>query len=116
QRVPFLDITDRVRAGGERGLLGLAFPTDHAATGRFYVYYTDQDGNSVLSRFSLAGEPDRADAGSEEVLLRVEQPYSNHNGGQLAFGPDGYLYLGLGDGGSGGDPLGAGQRLDTLLG
>ena len=116
QRAPFLDITDRVRAGGERGLLGLAFPTDHAATGRFYAYYTDRDGNSVLSRFSLAGEPDRADPGSEEVLLRVEQPYSNHNGGQLAFGPDGYLYLGLGDGGSGGDPLGAGQRLDTLLG
>ncbi|MFO7544456.1 MAG: PQQ-dependent sugar dehydrogenase [Trueperaceae bacterium] len=116
QRVPFLDITDRVRAGGERGLLGLAFPTDHAATGRFYVYYTDRDGNSVLSRFALAGEPDRADAGSEEVLLRVEQPYANHNGGQLSFGPDGYLYLGLGDGGSGGDPLGAGQRLDTWLG
>lgn len=116
QRVPFLDITDRVRAGGERGLLGLAFPTDHAASGRFYAYYTDQDGNSVLSRFSLAGEPDRADPGSEEVLLRVEQPYSNHNGGQLSFGPDGYLYLGLGDGGSGGDPQGNGQRLDTLLG
>lgn len=116
QRVPFLDITDRVRAGGERGLLGLAFPTDHAASGRFYAYYTDRDGNSVLSRFLLAGEPDRADPASEEVLLRVEQPYANHNGGQLAFGPDGYLYLGLGDGGSGGDPLGSGQRLDTLLG
>ncbi|HEX7041149.1 MAG TPA: PQQ-dependent sugar dehydrogenase [Trueperaceae bacterium] len=110
---PFLDITDRVRAGGERGLLGLAFPPDFADTGRFYVYYTDLDGDSVLSRFIADG--DTADAGSEQVLLTQEQPYANHNGGQLAFGPDGYLYLGLGDGGSGGDPHGNGQDLGTLL-
>ena len=112
----FLDIRGRVRSGGERGLLGLAFPPDHAETGRFYVYYTDSGGNSVLSRFSLAGEPDRADPDSEQVLLRQDQPYANHNGGQLAFGPDGYLYFALGDGGSGGDPLRAGQDLSTLLG
>ena len=111
---PFLDITDRVRGGGERGLLGLAFPEDFAASGRFYVYYTDLNGDSVLSRFTAAG--DVADPASEQVLLTQVQPYSNHNGGQLAFGPDGYLYLGLGDGGSGGDPQGNGQRLDTVLG
>jgi len=114
QEAPFLDITDRVRSGGERGLLGLAFPPDFADSGRFYVYYTDLNGDSVLSRFSTAG--DAADPSSERVLLTQVQPYGNHNGGQLAFGPDGYLYLGLGDGGSGGDPQGNGQRLDTLLG
>src|SRR5690606_13084652 len=111
---PFLDVTDRVRSGGERGLLGLAFPPDFAATGRFYAYYIDLNGDSVLSRFLAEG--DAADPASEQVLLTQVQPYSNHNGGQLAFGPDGYLYLGLGDGGSGGDPQGNGQPLDTLLG
>lgn len=111
---PFLNIRDRVRAGGERGLLGLAFPADHAATGHFYVYYTNLDGNTVVSRFTAAG--DSADAATEQVLLTQTQPYSNHNGGQLAFGPDGYLYIGLGDGGSGGDPQGNGQDLTTFLG
>ena len=111
---PFLDISDRVSAGGERGLLGLAFPDDHAASGRFYVYYTDRQGDTVVSRFTASG--DTADPGSEQPLLRQEQPYSNHNGGQLAFGPDGYLYVALGDGGSGGDPEGNGQDLGTLLG
>ncbi|MBW7916447.1 MAG: PQQ-dependent sugar dehydrogenase [Trueperaceae bacterium] len=113
---PFLDVSDRVTTGGERGLLGLAFPPDYAASGRFYVYYTGANGESVLSRFEVTrGNPDRADETSEEVLLTHDQPYSNHNGGQLAFGPDGYLYLGLGDGGSGGDPHGNGQDLGTLL-
>lgn len=113
---PFLDIADRVTSGGERGLLGLAFPPDYGASGRFYVYYTGAKGQSVLSRFTVTpGNPDRADAGSEEVLITQDQPYANHNGGQLAFGPDGYLYLGLGDGGSGGDPQGNGQNLGTLL-
>ncbi len=111
---PFLDITDRVGSGGERGLLGLAFPADYAATGRFYVHYTDLNGNTVVSRFASDGE--RADPASEQILLTQEQPYSNHNGGQIAFGPDGYLYIGLGDGGSGGDPQGRGQDLTTLLG
>ncbi len=113
---PFLDVSDRLTTGGERGLLGLAFPPDYAASGRFYVYYTGENGQSVLSRFRVTpGNPDRADETSEEVLLTQAQPYSNHNGGQLAFGPDGYLYLGLGDGGSGGDPSGNGQNLGTLL-
>ncbi|HLU81961.1 MAG TPA: PQQ-dependent sugar dehydrogenase [Trueperaceae bacterium] len=113
---PFLDIADQVASGGERGLLGLAFPVDHANTGRFYVYYTDRQGNTAVSRFMTGPDPNRADRGSETILLTQEQPYSNHNGGQLAFGPDGYLYIGLGDGGSGGDPEGYGQDLDTFLG
>jgi glucose/arabinose dehydrogenase len=114
---PFLDISDRTKSGGERGLLGLAFPPDYATSGHFYVYYTGTRGESTLSRFTVTpGNPDRADPTSEEILLTQEQPYSNHNGGQLAFGPDGYLYLGLGDGGSGGDPQGNGQNLGVLLG
>ena len=112
---PFLDLRDRVGSrGGEQGLLGLAFPPGFAASGRYYVYYTDLAGGSVLSRFTATG--DGTDPASERVLLRQPQPASNHNGGQLAFGPDGYLYLGLGDGGSGGDPRGAGQSLSTWLG
>lgn len=116
-REPFLDISSELTTGGERGLLGLAFPSDYATSGRFYVYYTGAGGESVLSRFRVTpGNPNLADETSEEVLLTHPQPYSNHNGGQLAFGPDGYLYLGLGDGGSGGDPQGNGQNLGTLLG
>ncbi len=114
---PFVDLTGRVRAGAERGLLGLAFHPDFAANGRLFVDYTRaDDGATVVSE--LAASPDHlhADAGSERVLLTVPQPYSNHNGGQLAFGPDGYLYIGLGDGGSGGDPLGNGQNTGVLLG
>ncbi len=110
---PFLSIADRVRSGGEQGLLGLAFPPDHAATGRYYVYYTDRNGHTVVSRFTANGNT--TDPATEQVLLTQTQPYSNHNGGQLAFGPDGYLYVGLGDGGSGGDPEGNGQDLTTFL-
>ena len=113
---PFLDITDRVGSGGERGLLGLAFGPDFSASGVFYVHYTDVAGRTVLSRFRTGADPDAADPGSEEVLLRISQPFSNHNGGQLSFGPDGHLYLGLGDGGSANDPLGSGQDTGTLLG
>lgn len=113
---PFLDITDRVGSGGyEQGLLGIAFPLDYAESQVFYVHYSDLQGNTVVSRFTVA-DNDIADPQSEQVILTQEQPYPNHNGGQIAFGPDGYLYIGLGDGGSGGDPLGAGQRLDTWLG
>ena len=115
----FLDITDRVNRGGdEEGLLGLAFDPDYQGNGYFYVYYSAADPRrSVLSRFSLDQENTNiADPQSEVVIMEVAQPYSNHNGGQLAFGPDGYIYIGLGDGGSGGDPLGNGQNLSTLLG
>ncbi len=116
-REPFLDLSGELSTGGERGLLGLAFPVDYGATGRFYVYYTGNGGQTVLSRFTVTpGNPDRANPESEEVLLTQAQPYSNHNGGQIAFGPDGFLYVGLGDGGSGGDPQGNGQSLGTFLG
>lgn len=115
---PFLDIRDRVGSNGsERGLLGLAFHPDYNENGYFYVNYTDLNGNTVIARFSVSTDnPDQADPNSETRLLAVQQPYANHNGGMVTFGPDGYLYLGLGDGGSGGDPQGNGQALNTLLG
>jgi glucose/arabinose dehydrogenase len=118
QQKPFLDIRDRVgRHGSEQGLLGLAFHPDYANTGFFYVNYTDQKGDTHISRFSVSADnPDLADPGSEKLLIFVDQPFPNHNGGSVVFGPDGYLYLGLGDGGSGGDPFGNGQSTDTLLG
>ena len=115
----FLDIRERVNdAGNEEGLLGLAFDPAFAENGHFYLYYTaSRPRRSVVSRFSASpGDPNRADADSEIVFLEVEQPYRNHNGGHLAFGPDGMLYVGLGDGGSGGDPRGNGQDTSTLLG
>jgi len=115
----FLDITGRVNRGGnEEGLLGLAFDPTYQENGYFYVYYSaGNPRRSVLSRFSLDQEnTDVADPESEVIIMEVAQPYSNHNGGQLAFGPDGYLYIGLGDGGSAGDPEGNGQNLGTLLG
>jgi glucose/arabinose dehydrogenase len=114
---PFLDINGRVLSGGERGLLSVAFPPQYATKGYFYVYYTNQDGNNQVSRFHLSTNPDVADSGSEELILLLPHPtYSNHNGGQLAFGPDGYLYIGTGDGGGGGDPFGNAQNPDALLG
>ena len=114
---PHLDITDRVRGGGEQGLLGLAFHPQYSSNGYFYVNYTDQDGNTHISQFTVRSDhPDLANPDSEKQILFIAQPFPNHNGGALVFGPDGYLYIGLGDGGSGGDPLGNGQSLDTLLG
>ncbi len=114
--VPFLDVRDLVSTGGERGLFAIAFPPDFAETGRFYIDYTDRAGDSVVARYRVSADPDVADPDSAEVILRVKQPFSNHNGGQIAFGPDGYLYVALGDGGSGGDPQNNGQDLGTLLG
>ncbi|HOA24928.1 MAG: PQQ-dependent sugar dehydrogenase [Aggregatilineales bacterium] len=114
---PFLDITDRVgSSGSEQGLLGLAFHPEYASTGFFFVNYTDAAGNTVVSRFRVTEDPNRADPASEEVVLTQEQPASNHNGGHLAFGPDGYLYIGLGDGGGAGDVFGQGQNPHTWLG
>ncbi len=113
----FLDISDRVRSSGsEQGLLGLAFHPDFAANGRFFVHYSDLNGNTVISRFELGLDADAADPGSEEVILRQDQPAANHNGGEITFGPDGYLYIGLGDGGGANDTFGNAQRRDTLLG
>jgi glucose/arabinose dehydrogenase len=116
--VPFLDIVNEVGSQQtEQGLLGLAFHPDYARSGLFFVNYIDLNGNTVIASFHVsADDPNRADPASEMDLLQVNQPYNNHNGGGLAFGPDGYLYIGLGDGGSEGDPLGTGQNLQTLLG
>jgi glucose/arabinose dehydrogenase len=113
---PFLDITDRVTTESEQGLLGIAFPPSYGTKGEFYVDYTGEDGSTVISRFTADEERTSADPASEEVLLTFAQPYANHNGGMIEFGPDGLLYVGTGDGGSGGDPEGNGQRVDTLLG
>ena len=114
---PFLDITDRVGSrGSERGLLSVAFPPGYGEAGHFYVNYTDSAGDTVVSRFGLSSDPDQADPTSEQVLLTVDQPFANHNGGQLAFGPDGYLYIGMGDGGSRGDPGNRAQDPGDLLG
>ena len=114
---PFLDIRDRVGANAsEQGLLGLAFHPRYRENGLFYVNYTDRQGDTIIARFSVSADSPRADPASEVRLLKIVQPYDNHNGGSLAFGPDGFLYLGLGDGGAGGDPHHNGQSLDTLLG
>lgn len=114
---PFLDLSGRVSGGGEQGLLGLAFHPDFPADNRVFVDYTDVAGNTVVASFAVdPGAPDRAARDSEVVIVTVDQPYANHNGGTIAFGPDGYLSVALGDGGSAGDPEGNGQRLDTLLG
>ncbi len=118
---PFLDIDSRVHnGGGERGLLGLAFHPDYAENGYFYVNYTANGlaADTVIARYRVsADDPDRADPDSEAVIRRIDQPYTNHNGGMMAFGPrDGYLYVGMGDGGSSNDPQNRAQNLDTLLG
>ena len=108
---PVLDISSQIVAGGEQGLLGLAFSSD----GRFlYVDFTDRNGDTHVTEFAMRGR--RADPASERLVLQVDQPFANHNGGQLAFGPDRRLYIALGDGGSGGDPYGNGQSLGALLG
>lgn len=114
----FLDVADQVLYGGEQGLLGLAFHPNYEENGYFYVDYTTSDSRrTVISRFSVSqDDPNKADPESGIVLLEVDQPYSNHNGGQIKFGPDGYLYVSFGDGGSGGDPEGNGQNKSTLLG
>jgi glucose/arabinose dehydrogenase len=114
---PFLDITSIVGSDAlEQGLLSLAFHPGYTGNGLFYVNYTDRQGNTVIARYSVTDNPDEADPGSQKVLLTIEQPYANHNGGQIAFGPDGYLYIGMGDGGAANDPQNRAQSLGTLLG
>ncbi|HSH79317.1 MAG TPA: PQQ-dependent sugar dehydrogenase [Herpetosiphonaceae bacterium] len=114
---PFLDITDRVGSrSSEQGLLSVAFHPRYGETGRLFVDYTDKQGDTVISEFRVSDDAGRADPASEKVLLRIDQPAPNHNGGQLAFGPDGYLYIGMGDGGGAGDQFRNGQNRESLLG
>lgn len=114
---PFLDIRDRVNSGGEKGLLSVAFHPRHAENGLLYVNYTTRARglHTIVAEFKR-GAGGQVQTASERVLLKIKQPYANHNGGQLAFGPDGYLYIGMGDGGSANDPLDHGQNTRTLLG
>ena len=110
----FLDIRQKISSGGsEQGLLGLAFHPQYPQSPYFFVNYTDINGDTTISRFSVPLDAQGADPATEKVILRVAQPYANHNGGDLAFGPDGFLYIGLGDGGSAGDPQQNAQNLDS---
>jgi len=113
---PFLDLSDSVSRGSERGLLSVAFHPKFATNGRLFVDYTDRRGDTRVVRYAVTADRSRADPGSELPILRVEQPFANHNGGHVLFGPDGMLYVGMGDGGSGGDPGNRAQNLRTLLG
>jgi glucose/arabinose dehydrogenase len=113
---PFLDISALVRSSGnEQGLLGLAFHPDYEHNGRFFVAYTAQDAANTVAEYHVSGDGMKADGGSGRVLFAVPDQFPNHNGGMLAFGPDGYLYISMGDGGSAGDPNGNGQNLNSML-
>jgi glucose/arabinose dehydrogenase len=112
----FLDIHTKVSTTSEQGLLSVVFPPAYGSKGHFYVDYTNVAGDTVIARYRVSSDPNLADSASEEILLTIDQPYANHNGGQLAFGPDGYLYIGMGDGGSGGDPGNRAQNPAELLG
>lgn len=115
---PFLDIPEKVTSTGlEQGLLGLAFHPSYQRNGLFFIHYTGRNGQTVVARYQVSkANPNQANPASEEVLLTHRQPFPNHNGGTIVFGPDGYLYIGLGDGGGAGDPFNNGQNLQTLLG
>lgn len=114
---PFLDIETVVGStANEQGLLSVAFHPNYADNGAFFVDYTDKGGNTVIARYHVSTDPDVADVGSGEIMLTIPQPYGNHNGGQILFGPDGYLYIGMGDGGAANDPHDNGQNLNILLG
>src|SRR5512147_954372 len=114
---PFLDLSAAVSNGGEQGLLGLAFHPSYRTNGKLYVSYTDRNGASVIREYRVsATNPDRVNGSSGRTLLRLRQPYENHNGGNIAFGPDGDLYIGFGDGGSAGDPGNRAQNLGSLFG
>lgn len=114
---PFLDLADRVVCCGERGLLGLAFHPEYETNGRLFVHYSDLDGDTTVEEYARSGtDPDRAAPAPVQLLLSVRQPFGNHNGGSIEFGPDGLLYIGLGDGGAAGDPLDAGQNAADPLG
>ncbi len=113
---PFLDMSAVITSGGERGLLGLAFDPNYKTSGAFYVYYNNKSGDIEIARYHVSsGNSDIANSASRQILLTITKPaFTNHNGGSLLFGPDGYLYAGIGDGGSGGDPYGNGQNIHSL--
>jgi glucose/arabinose dehydrogenase len=113
---PFLDLRGSITSGGERGLLGLAFHPNFATHPYVYVNFTDRNGNTAINRYRVSSDPNVLDRASGGRILTIGQPYANHNGGNIAFGPDGYLYIGMGDGGSAGDPGGRAQNINTLLG
>jgi glucose/arabinose dehydrogenase len=113
---PILDIKSRVQDQGEMGLLGLALHPDFKTNGYLYVNYVDKQQNTIIARYTQSKQTGKADTSTEKVLLKIKQPYPNHNGGMIAFGPDGYLYIGMGDGGSGGDPENRAQNRNELLG
>ncbi len=112
---PFLDITRKVQSGGERGFLSVAFHPQYRTNGFLFVNYTDHNGDTNIERYTVSHDPDVADSGSARLILKIHQPYANHNGGMNLFGPDGMLYIGMGDGGSQLDPSGNGQSSNTLL-
>ena len=122
QAQPFLDVSSLITPAAltwqysEQGLLGLAFHPDYQTNGQFYINYTDRAGDTVVSRYQVSDNPNLADASGGQIIFRIAQPYNNHNGGHIAFGPEGYLYITLGDGGRANDPLGAGQNTLILLG
>jgi glucose/arabinose dehydrogenase len=114
---PFLNVSSLITtSGSEQGLLGLAFHPNYAQNGWFFINYTNTAGDTVVARYTVSSNPNVANANSAVTVLTVDQPFVNHNGGHLAFGPDGYLYIAMGDGGSGGDPQNRAQNLQTLLG
>ena len=112
---PFLNLSGKVSSGSEQGLLGLAFHPDYGNNRKFYVNYTDVNGDTIIAEYHRSTDANIADP-IGRVLLKIDQPYSNHNGGMLAFGPDGYLYIGMGDGGSSGDPQNRAQNVNSRLG
>ena len=119
-RKPFADIRDRVHnpviPGDERGLLGLAFHPDYQSNGFVFMNYIDEDDHTIISRFIVSENLDKLDTDSEKILMKIKQPFSNHNGGHMVFGPDGYLYISVGDGGKWGDPYNNAQNLETVFG
>lgn len=112
----FLDINQKVLNNGEMGLLGLVFSPNYTTNGFFYINYVNKNQETIIARYKVSSNPNVADLNSEKIILKIQQPYTNHNGGDLKFGPDGYLYIALGDGGSGGDPQNRAQNKDSLLG
>jgi glucose/arabinose dehydrogenase len=113
---PFLDLSSAISSTGEQGLLGLAFPSSYASTGKFYVNFITKSGDTAINEYRVSSDPNVADRSSGRRIITIDQPYPNHNGGNIVFGPNGYLYIGMGDGGSAGDPGNRARNIESLLG